>query len=136
MMRMTKILSVGACTAALAVAAPAPAQINPHAFGAEHGFAADRCSTAVQYRLSQKTGVRGFGGQSVGGQVVGVTRVDEQRNYVRVTGLANSDRLLRRHYGTATYGALAGAATQTADISFRCNVDYRGRVLRVDLNRR
>ena len=136
MTRMTKFLSLGACTAVFAIAAPAPAQINPHAFGAENGFAADRCSTAVQYRLSQKTGVRGFGGQSVGGQVVGVTRVDQRSGYIRVTGLANSDRLLRRHYGTATYGALAGAASQTADISFRCNVDYGGRVLRVDLNRR
>lgn len=136
MMRMTKIVSMGACSAAMALAAPAPAQINPHDFGAEHGFAADRCSAAVQYRLSQKIGVNGFGGQSVGGQVVGVTRVDQRHNYIRVTGLANSDRLMRRHYGAATYGALAGAASQTADISFRCNVDYAGRVLRVDLNRR
>ncbi|MCL6683393.1 hypothetical protein [Sphingomonas alba] len=136
MMRKLKILGAGACAATLAIAAPAPAQINPHNFGAENGFAADRCSTAVQYRLSQKIGVRGFGGQSIGGQVVGVTRVDQRRNYIRVTGLANSDRLMRHHYGTATYGALAGAATQTADISFRCNVDYGGRVISVDLNRR
>lgn len=136
MKRMMKVLSLSGCAAVFALAAPAPAQINPHDFGAEHGFAADRCSTAVQYRLSQKTGIHGFGGQAVGGQVVGVTRVDERSGYIRVTGLANSDRLMRRHYGTATYGALAGAATQTADISFRCNVDYGGRVLRVDMYRR
>ena len=136
MMRITNFLSAGACTAVLAIASPAPAQINPHDFDAANGFAADRCSTAVQYRLSQKIGVRGFGGQSIGGQVVGVTRVDQRRNYIRVTGLANSDHLMRHQYGAATYGAIAGAATQTADISFRCNVDYGGRVLSVDLNRR
>ena len=136
MMRLMRILSSGACAAAMIGAMPAAAQINSHAFGAENGFAADRCTTAVQYRLSHKTGVRGFPGQHVSGQVVGVTRVDPRRNMIRVTGLAVSDRLAARSYGTATYGALAGAASQTADLSFHCDVDYAGRVIKVDINRR
>jgi len=136
MTHVLRMMNMGACAAAMAAAMPAAAQINPHAFGPENGFAADRCSTAVQYRLSHKTGVRGFGGQSIGGQVVGVTRVDQRRNLIRVTGLAISDRLAAKSYGAAAYGALAGAASQTADISFRCNVDYGGRVISVDLNRR
>ena len=75
----------------------------------------------MQYRLSQKIGVRGFGGQSIGGQVVGVTRVDQRRNYIRVTGLANSDHLMRHQYGAATYGAIAGAAVFGGFVTFLCN---------------
>jgi hypothetical protein len=54
--------------------------------------------------------------------VLSVTRVTPTNGGVRVRGLASSGR-----YG---YGYNA------ADLSFRCDVDYRGYVRDVDINRR
>ena len=51
-----------------------------------------------------------------------------------MTGLANSGRYAYSPYGYGMYGA-AGAGYQ-ADLSFRCDVDYRGRVRDIDINRR
>ncbi len=137
-MTMTRIFAAGVGGLALAVLASgttATAQVAP-LYGGPHQYAADRCVTAVQYRLSHRTGVRGFGGQVVGGRVVEVTRSDPRREYVRVTGLAISDRYAYGQYGTGAYGALGYKYSQTADMSFHCNVDYGGRVLKVDINKR
>jgi hypothetical protein len=135
---VTRTLVAGLGTAALAAAVPAAAQVEPFARGAVNTqIAADRCSAAVQYRLSNREGVRGYGGQHVYGRVLTVTQVDPRRNFVRVRGLAASDRVAFGPYGYGAYGAVGYAhANQVADISFRCDVDYRGRVRNIDLNRR
>lgn len=39
-------------------------------------------------------------------------------------------------YGVGAYGALGYNAYGGADLSFRCDVDYRGFVRDVDINRR
>jgi len=39
-------------------------------------------------------------------------------------------------YGMGAYGALGYNSYQGADLSFKCNVDYRGYVRNVDINRR
>ncbi len=131
-------LAAGLGAVAIAAATPATAQIESFSRGSLNTqVAADRCSAAVQVRLSNREGVRGFGGQHVYGRVLTVTKVDAGRNLVLVRGLAASDRVAYGPYGYGAYGALGYAqANQLADISFRCDIDYRGRVTRVDLSRR
>ena len=118
-MMMRTMMLAGAGLAALA-GAPAGAQVYPYAIGTDPGFAADRCTAAVQYRLDRKTGVRGYGGQHIGGQVVAVTKVDPSSRIIRVHGLAVSDRYAYGPYGAGAYGTLGGAYGQAADMSFRC----------------
>jgi hypothetical protein len=138
MTNMTRILVLGLSGAAMAAATPAAAQIEPFSRGALNSqIAADRCSAAVQYRLSHREGIKGYGGQHHYGRVLTVIQVDPRRSFVRVRGLAASDRVALGPYGYGAYGALSFAqANQVADITFRCDLDYRGQVLKVDLNRR
>ena len=133
---LMRMILAGAGLAALAGTVPASAQVYPYAMPANGGFAADRCTAAVQYRLDRKTGVRGYGGQHIGGQVVAVTKVDPGSRIIRVHGLAVSDRYAYGRYGVGAYGMLGGAYGQPADMAFRCSVDYRGRVVSVDINKR
>ena len=150
MTMLMKILTAGAGAAAIAAAAPAAAQYGYPSYGAPYGnaygynnnvtqYAAQRCSAAVQQRLSSRVGLQGIlgavlGNQSAGGRVLSITRVNPNRRMVRVTGLANSGRYAYNPYGYGMYGA-AGMAYQP-DLSFRCDVDYRGRVRDIDINRR
>ena len=135
---MTKILVAALGGAAMAAAVPATAQVESFVRGAMNTqLAADRCSAAVQYRLSHREGVKGYGGQHLYGRVLTITQVDPRRTFVRVRGLAASDRVAVGPHGYGAIGALGYAqANQIADISFRCDVDYRGQVHNVDLNRR
>ncbi len=162
-MTMMKTMIVGgAALAALASAAPSAAQYgygyaNPYANTNQYGYAntnqygynnnvtavaAQRCSAAVQNRLVRRTG-NGIGGivgallgaQSSSGRVLSITQVTPNRNSVRVRGLATSGRQAGYGaYGVGAYGA-AGYGYQP-DLSFRCDVDYRGYVRNVDINRR
>jgi hypothetical protein len=88
--------------------------------------AASQCTAAVQNRLYTRNagGIIGalLGSYGTTGRVLSVTRVTPTSGGVRVRGLASSGR-----YG---YGYNA------ADLSFRCDVDYRGYVRDVDINRR
>ncbi|HEV2044339.1 MAG TPA: hypothetical protein VGR05_06635, partial [Sphingomicrobium sp.] len=144
----TKFLTTGAGLAAIAAVAPASAQYGYPAYGAPYGnaygynnnmtqFAAQRCSAAVQQRLSTRVGLSGIlgavlGNQSAGGRVLSVTRVEPRNSTIRVRGLANSGNY--GQYGYGAYGAV-GYAYQP-DLSFRCVVDYRGRIRDIDINRR
>lgn len=150
-MRMIKTFLIGgAGLAALATAAPSTAQYygyqyNPYAYsrsyqynpynsyGYNNGYAMNtsvatqQCTAAVQNRLYSRNGVAGILGALVGsygsqGRVLSVTRITPNQSGVRVRGLASSGR-----YGY--YG-------NTADLSFKCDVDYRGYVRDVDINRR
>ena len=146
MTTFTKLLTAGAGLAALAAAAPAAAQYGYPSYGYGYGYnanvtqyAAQRCSAAVQQRLSTRVGLQGIlgavlGNQSAGGRVLSITRVNPNRRMVRVTGLANSGRYAYNPYGYGYYGA-AGMAYQP-DLSFRCDVDYQGRIRDIDINRR
>ena len=151
MRTMTKILAGGAGIAAFAAASPATAQnyySQPYAYGAQpyaYGMnstqlAAQRCSAAVQNRLNSRGGLNGIlgavlGAQSSGGRVLQVTQVNPRRSTVRVRGLASSGA----NYGYGPYGVGAyGAAGYgyAPDLSFRCDVDYRGYVRDIDIDRR
>ena len=140
MTMMTKIFAGGAGLAALAIAAPAAAQYSyGYGYGANSTqFAAQRCSAEVQRRLSSRGGPQGIlgavlGGQSAGGRVLSITQVNPRRSTVRVRGLATSGSSYSP-YGVGAYGALA--YNYRPDLSFRCDVDYRGYVRDIDINRR
>lgn len=146
MTMFTKLFG-GAGLAAIAAATPAAAQYYPP-YGNAYGYygnnnmtqlAVNQCTAAVQNRLSTRVGLQGvlgavLGSQSAGGRVLSITRVNPRRSTVRVTGLANSGRYAYSPYGYGYYGAV-GAAYQP-DLSFRCDVDYRGRIRDIDINRR
>jgi hypothetical protein len=147
-----KFLTAGAGLAALA-AAPASAQYGYYQpYGNAYGnnyynnanfrqMAASQCTAAVQARLNNRVGIAGIIGSLVGanttGRVLSIRSVDPNRNTIRVRGYASSGRYAYSPYGYGYYGAQAyGYANQAADLSFKCDVDYRGRVRDVDLNRR
>ena len=147
---MIKTLALGAGFAALAAAAPANAQYYPP-YGNAYGYnnmhamtnvAAQRCAAAVQNRLSTR-GSTGIIGQLFGinnysnARVLSVTQVNPRRNSVLVRGVASSGRMAYNPYGVGAYGMLgSNYAQQTADLTFRCSVDYQGFVRDVDINRR
>ena len=154
-MTMMKLFAGAAGLAAIAAATPAAAQwgyANPYAnpYGQAYGYnsnltamATQQCSAAVQNRLHRRSsnGVTGIVGALLGantmstGRVLAVTQVVPRGSTVRVRGLATSGRSTGYGpYGVGAYGAL-GYADQP-DLSFKCDVDYRGFVRDVDIIRR
>jgi len=139
MTMMNRILMSGAGFAAFAAAAPATAQ---YAYPYGHNsyatnMAAERCAAAVQNRLSYRnTGIFGaiLGANYTNARGLSITRVNPNRNSVRVSGIASSGRVAYNPYGVGAYGMLG--SNYAADLSFRCTVDYRGYVRDVDINRR
>jgi hypothetical protein len=149
---MMKMLAGAASVAALATAAPAAAQYYPgYSYGAPYGNAygynnsqvlAQRCTAAVQQRLSYRTGNSGgilgalFGvNTATQGRVLSVTRINPNRSTVRVRGLATSGRAMAYNpYGVGYYGSNAYA--YQPDLTFKCDIDYRGVVRDIDINRR
>ncbi len=146
----TKILAGTACVAAFATASPAAAQYSRYgygynAYGANStALATQQCSAAVQNRLYNRTSLGSILGSLVGvpqhsGRVVAITRVNPNRNYIRVRGVASSGRYAYNGYGpygVGAYGALGYNVAARSDLSFKCDVDYRGYVRDVDINRR
>jgi len=145
MTMFTKIFAGAAGLAAIA-AAPAAAQYGygypPYGnaygyYGNNTELAVQQCTAAVQSRLSNRAGISGILGGVLGapvatGRVLSVTQVNPRDNAtVRVRGLANSGY---SPYGYGAYGA-AGYGYQP-DLSFKCDVDYRGRIRDIDINRR
>lgn len=144
-MRMIlKILAGGTGLAAIAAAAPATAQYYGYGgYGVNTGYAAQQCTAAVQSRLYNRTGVSGVLGALLGAntyssaRVLNVTQVVPRGSTIRVRGLATSGRYAYNGYGpygVGAYGAL-GYSYQP-DLSFRCDVDYRGFIRDVDIDRR
>lgn len=162
MRMMTKMLAGAAGFAAIATAAPAAAQYYPYgysgyntyspygynsygAYGVNANVAAQQCTAAVQNRLYNRTSLASILGSLVGiptgsqGRVVGITSSTPTRNGMRIRGVATSGRYAYNSYGpygVGAYGALGYGANAAADLSFRCDVDYRGYVRDVDINRR
>jgi hypothetical protein len=131
MLTMTKILAGSFGLAALAAAAPTAAQVDTDsAVGALAQLASKQCVAAVQNRLNN----RGYGAISASGtaRVIGVTQADAKRDIVRVRGTATSGVLADPVAGTI--GSLAASAP--ADLKFKCEIDYRGRIREIDIDRR
>ena len=141
MTNMIKMMALGGGFAALAAATPATAQYYPY-YGYNNNVtavAAQRCQAAVQNRLSYRTNTGILGallGTSRTGRVIGVTQVTPRRNTVRVRGVASTGRMAYNPYGVGYYGTLGANYALQPDLSFRCDVDYRGIVRDVDINRR
>jgi hypothetical protein len=163
-MRISMKILVGC--AALAAAAPAAAQYGyapyaqPYAqpygyaqpYAQPYGYApavntnaaVQQCSAAVQNRLYNRSSVGGILGAVLGanttGRVLSVTQVAPRNNgTVRIRGLASSGRYASNGYGpygVGAYGALGYNSASAADLTFKCDVDYRGYVRNVDINRR
>src|SRR3954467_12256230 len=137
-MRMiTKILAGGAGFAALAAAAPTSAQYYGYrgygGYGVNTQMAAQQCTSAVQSRLYNRTGVGGVLGALLGAntystaRVINVTQVVPRGSTVRVRGLATSGRYASNGYGPYGVGAYGAAGYgYQPDLSFKCDVDYRG----------
>lgn len=107
--------------------------------------AAQQCTAAVQSRLYNRTSLASILGSLVGiptnsyGQVVGITSTTPTRSGMRIRGVATSGRYAYNGYspyGMGAYGALGYNTAASADLSWRCDVDYRGYVRDVDINRR
>ena len=154
---MNRLLAGAAGLAAFAAAAPAGAQYYGYpgfSYGAPYGkaygygmntnAAAQQCSAAVQQRLYNRSSIGGILGAVLGtnttGRVVSITQVQPRNNgLIRVRGLASSGRMAYNNYGpygVGAYGGLGYGYANQADLSFRCDVDFRGYVRNVDINRR
>jgi hypothetical protein len=163
-MRMiTKMLAGAAGVAAIAAAAPAGAQYYPYGYntysantynrytpysstyGVGANVAEQQCTAAVQNRLANRTSLASILGSLVGlptssyGRVTGITSATPTRSGMRIRGVASSGRYAYNNYGpygVGAYGALGYSANAAADLSWRCDVDYRGYVRNVDIKRR
>ena len=129
-MTMVKILAGGIGLAAIAGGAAAIAPYNPASpVGAQAQLAAQQCSAAVEARLK----TRDYGAVSAPGTagVVTVTRADAEKRFVRVRGTATSGAPSL----VGAVGALGAAQSAPADLTFKCRIDYRGRILELDIDR-
>ena len=127
-----------------------PYNYNPYAYSNNYGYynnranmtqvAASQCTAAVQARLNNRTSLAEVVGSLVGinsqGRVLTVSSVTPSSTRIRVRGLASSGRMAYNPYGYGYYGAVGSSYATGADISYRCDVDYRGRVRDIDLDRR
>jgi hypothetical protein len=108
--------------------------------------ATQQCTAAVQNRLYNRTSLGAILGSMIGlptasqGRVVSITQVyPRSSGGFTIRGLASSGRMAYNGYGpygVGAYGALGYGYANAADLSFKCNVDYRGYVRDVDINRR
>jgi hypothetical protein len=150
----------GAAGLAAFAAAPAAAQYGYPAYGypsygspygnayGYNGYgsnitqmAASQCAAAVQARLNNRVGLQSILGTVLGtntasARVLTVSSVTPNSTRVRVRGLASSGRMAYNPYGYGYYGALGSNYAQPADVSFKCDVYYSGRVRDIDINRR
>lgn len=118
---------------------------SSYGYAMNSNVAAQQCTAAVQNRLYNRTSLGAILGSLVGiptapqGRVLSITQVTPNHGYTRVRGLASSGRMAYNGYGpygVGAYGALGYGYNNAADLSFKCDVDYRGYVRDVDVNRR
>ncbi len=121
----------------------------PNAYGYQYGnqyaygynrtsMAEQQCTSAVQARLQNRTGLSGVVNALLGRQgtarVAGITQAKNLRSgAIRVKGLASSSTNYGQ-YGVGAYGALG--YSQNPDLEFRCTVDSTNRVTNVDIRKR
>jgi hypothetical protein len=129
-MTMMKILAGAVGLTAFAGVLPATAQINPDSpVGAQAQLAAKQCSAAVEAELK----TRDYGAVSAPGtaRVLTVTRADAEKRFVRVRGTATTGV----PEIVSSVGTLAATQAPPADLTFKCRIDYRGRVQELDIDR-
>jgi hypothetical protein len=129
-------------------------------YGGNSQAAVQRCAAAVEQRINRDYGYRsrggyggygGYNGYAAGNaRVLGVTRIDRRNNGLRVRGVATSNAYAGGYgspyggqyggqYGGG-YGGYGGYSNQggyapQGELSFKCDIDYRGYITDVDLDR-
>ena len=122
--------------------------LNPYGSYGQYGYgmnqqaAVQQCTAAVQQRLSYNGygnygagayGAYGYANAYSNGRVLGITRVEQRSSTTtRVRGYATSGMAYGNAYGYGGYGGY----NAPADLSFKCDVDYRGYIRDIDINRR
>lgn len=128
--------------------------LNPYGgynygYGGNDRMLIDRCAGAVSQRINaryggyqrygQPYGYNGYNNRGYGygynqgygnARVLGITRVERRNNGIRVRGVATAGG----GYGYG-YGNPYGGYNQSGEFTFKCNVDYRGRITDIDLDR-
>jgi hypothetical protein len=109
-------------------------------------------SAALTQSATSANGYNGYNAQPYANQrayraqgsarVTAITNVERRNNGLRVTGLIDSGMYgayrnngYGQGYGQGGYPGQAYNANTAADLRFRCNVDYRGAVTNVRINR-
>jgi len=126
--------------------------LNPYGgYGNQYGYGyggndrvlIDRCAGAVQQRIDQRYsygrygapygyGAYGAYGYAQGGaRVLGISRVERRSRGLRVRGVATANA-----YAGGYGGPYGGYGQPYGELSFKCNIDYRGYITDIDLDRR
>ena len=135
-----------------------------YGYGVNSQAAVQRCAAAVEQRINRDYGYgygsggyggyggyNGYGGYSGYGyasgagnaRVLAVTSVERRSNNgLRVRGVATANAYASGGYGSpyaggyGGYGTYGGYAPQASgELTFKCNVDYRGYISNIDLDR-
>ena len=127
-------------------------QLLGNRYQANDRYAVERCATAAMSQASAQYGRNGYRqgygypnqGNGYGNQgyypaqmrVTSITEVRRRNNSVRVSGMLDSRGGAYPPYGNAYgYQGQGEAYAAQGDLTFRCNVDYRGAVSNVRINR-
>ena len=106
---------------------------NAYAYSADTQAQLDRCAAVVEQRLNANYSPYGYGyGYQTGyaaGRVVGIHSIERISNGLRIKGVASDGRTAA--YGYSPYNNYNAAAP---NLRFKCDIDYRGYVMDVDLN--
>ena len=101
--------------------------------------AVTQCATAAQAQAAARYRPNSYGqnyGQGYNAynsaRVTGITNVERRNKGLRVSGLMSSGQTSR---GWGNQGYNPAYANVQSDLTFRCNVDYRGQVTNVRVNR-
>jgi hypothetical protein len=107
-------------------------------------YLVDRCAAAVQQRVGAQYGGYQQYGQPYGygynnngygnARILGITRVERRNNGLRVRGVATAGAGYAGYNGQYGYSGQYGY-NQAGEFTFKCNVDYRGRITDIDLDR-
>jgi hypothetical protein len=135
--------------------------LNPYGGGSYNNYGGndrmlvDRCAGAVQQRINAQYGgyqqygqPYGYGQQAYGygqpygynnqgygaARVLGITRVERRNSGIRVRGVATAGVGAGNAYGNP-YGGYNQYNQGGGEFTFKCNVDYRGRITDIDLDR-
>ena len=120
-----------------------------YGYGGNSQVMVDRCSAAVTQRINRDYGYRyggygGYGGYNNYAQgnarVLGITSVEPRSNgRLRVRGMASSNAYANYggYGGYGGYNGYGGYAQQQpmGDLRFKCDIDYRGYITDIDLDR-
>mgnify|MGYP003575168608 FL=1 len=116
-------------------------QLLGNRYNTNDRYAVERCATAAmarantQYRPSRYR--QGYGNQGyypAQMRVTAITEVRRRNNGVRVSGMLDSMNGAYPPYGNA-YGYQGQRYAGQADLTFRCDVNYRGAVSNLRINR-